>query len=888
MKKYITTVALVLVSYTWGQTNVQKMDQGISTYPFPFLNPDLDIDFRVNDLIERMTTDEKLVQLFNEAPAIDRLQVPAYNWWNESLHGVARAGKATVFPQAIGLAATFNESLMHDIATAISDEGRAKHHNFQRNGVNSIYTGLTFWSPNINIFRDPRWGRGQETYGEDPYLTGRMAVNFIRGLQGEDPNYFKAIATAKHYGIHSGPEVTRHVDNYFVNDRDLYETYIPAFKAAVQEANVQSIMCAYNRFRDQPCCGSNLLLENILRKDLGFKGYVVSDCGAVTDFYKEGHHDLVERPSQAWGWAVAAGTDLNCEENKEFITDNIQQALETGILNEADINTALKRLFKARFQLGMFDPEEKVPYSKIPMDVVGSEKHQKLALDAAEQSLVLLKNNGVLPLKKDTKVAVIGPNAENIDVLVGNYNGTPIRPSSPLNGFQEYLGDNKVTYSPGGPLVPGFYGNMVAIPPSVLFHEEEGVLKKGLAARYFKDVEMEGSPDLERIDSNIDFIWHETPISNKLEETFAVEWKGVLKPEVSGAYQFRLASLYGNAVIYLDGKPTEDQFWPLEAEKTYPLRITYSIKPFWWGNTVTPDAHLTWVNRDIDYEGLAIQAAGEADVIVFCGGISPRLEGEEMKLDIDGFAHGDRTHINLPANQLEILRKLKATGKPVIFVNFSGSAMALNWENEHLDAIVQAFYPGERTGEALARLVFGEYSPSGRLPITFYKSLEGLPAFDDYAMDNRTYKFFEGEVLYPFGYGLGYIPFNYEMVQAPEKINAGESYEVKIKVTNPSEMGENAIVQVYLTDKESDVRVPQKALVSFQSVYLEAGTSKEVICTIRPDEMAVINSDYRPEIQEGEFLLRIMGSTGDKEDALEKTFFVNGNLLLDETTNPKL
>ncbi len=402
-------------------------------YQYPFQDPAIAIDLRVSDLIARMTLEEKANQLFNAAPAIPRLGVPAYNWWNESLHGVARAGKATVFPQAIGLAATFDEALMFKVATAVSDEARAKHHDFVRNNVRSIYTGLTFWTPNINIFRDPRWGRGQETYGEDPYLTGRMAVNFIKGLQGNDPKYFKTIATAKHYAVHSGPEFTRHIENTFVNDRDLYETYLPAFKASVKEANVQSVMCAYNRFRDKPCCGSDYLLSNILRNEFGFAGYVVSDCGAITDFYKKENHHVVQTPSQAWGWAIAAGTDLNCEECPAFVKDHLDSAVQTGILNEKDINTSLTRLFKARFKLGMFDPDDQVPYSKIPMSVVGSEEHLKLAQQAAEKSLVLLKNIGVLPLKNVRKVALIGPNADNPVNLIGNYAGLPVNPSTPLD-----------------------------------------------------------------------------------------------------------------------------------------------------------------------------------------------------------------------------------------------------------------------------------------------------------------------------------------------------------------------------------------------------------------------------------------------------------------------
>ncbi len=380
----------------------------------PYQNPSLSYDERADDIISRLTLKEKLTQLFNESPSVDRLNIPQYNWWNECLHGVARAGKATVFPQAIGLAATFNETLIFDVASAISDEARAKHNYFIRNNVRSIYTGLTFWTPNINIFRDPRWGRGQETYGEDPFLTGRMAVNFIKGLQGNDPHYLKTIATAKHFAVHSEPEYSRHKDNVFINDRDLYETYLPAFKAAVMEGNVQSVMCAYNRFRDQPCCGSNLLLNNILRNKFGFKGYIVSDCGAISDFYNKDAHHVVETPDQAWGWSLSSGTDLNCEESKMFIPANIDSAVKVGIINEHDINTSLHRLFKARLMLGMFDPFKKVSYNQIPMSVVGNKEHLKLTQQAAEQSLVLLKNDGILPLTNIKKVALIGPNINNI------------------------------------------------------------------------------------------------------------------------------------------------------------------------------------------------------------------------------------------------------------------------------------------------------------------------------------------------------------------------------------------------------------------------------------------------------------------------------------------
>lgn len=825
------------------------------TYDFPFQNMALDVDSRVSDLLSRMTLEEKVGQLFNKAPAIERLGIPRYNWWNEALHGVARSGRATVFPQAIGLAATFDEDLMHQVATAISDEGRAKYHNFANNDVRSIYTGLTYWSPNINIFRDPRWGRGQETYGEDPYLTSAMGVSFIKGLQGDDPDYLKSVATVKHYAVHSGPEETRHIDNLFVNDRDLYETYLPAFRSAVKEANVQSVMCAYNRFRDRPCCGSDLLLNKILRNDYGFEGYIVSDCGAISDFYiqDDKHHGLVDRPSKAWGWAVAAGTDLNCEESEAFLKDNLPEALEQGILNEADINTALIRLFTARFKLGLFDSEEQQPYSKIPIAVVGSEKHRSLSLKAAEASLVLLKNDGILPLDKASKIALIGPNAHNKDVLLGNYNGTPIDPITPLTALATRLGKENMSYAPGAPLVPGFYGNMLPVPSSVLFHEGEEGLEPGLKAEYFKDLEMKGRPDMERVDPSIDFIWDKTPISGKLEESFSVTWSGILRPETTGSYQFRLASLYGNATVYLDGKNTEDQFWALRKGNSYALRIEYTIKPFWWGNTVSPDAALTWVNRDQEYEAEALAAAQHADVIVFCGGISPRLEGEEMKLDIDGFAHGDRTHLRLPAIQETLLKKLKETGKPIVYVNFSGGAVALNWENENLDAIVQAFYPGESAGTALANLLYGDFSPTGKLPVTFYTSVDDLPDFLDYAMKNRTYRYFDGEPLYPFGHGLGYATFHYSDLTLPEEIKVGDEVTVLAKVTNQSEISAGQTVQLYLRDTKATAPVPKHTLAGIQNVFLKAGETKELRFTLQPRQFSLINGNYERTIEPGEF-----------------------------------
>lgn len=847
MKKTCAFVLLMLVLF-----NISLLSQ--STYQYPFQNPQLPLEERVHDLVSRMTLQEKVTQFFNHAEAIPRLGVPAYDWWNECLHGVARAGKATVFPQAIGLAATFDEDLMFRIGTVISDEARAKHHNFIRNNVRSIYTGLTFWSPNINIFRDPRWGRGQETYGEDPYLTGRMAVNFIKGLQGDDPKYLKTVATAKHYAVHSGPEFTRHVDNIFVNDRDLYETYLPAFKAAVTEANVQSVMCAYNRFRDKPCCGSDLLLSKILRDQFGFSGYVVSDCGAITDFYNKTAHSLVGTSLQAWGWSVATGTDLNCEMSRGFLVNNLDSAVNTGIINEKDLNTSLERLFKARFRLGMFDPDSLVPYSNIPFSVVGSPEHLDLSLEAAEKSLVLLKNNGILPLKNVKKVALVGPNADNFAILIGNYNGEPIDPVTPLKGLRTKLGKENVLYTPGCPIVPGVFTNFEPIASDVLFHVENGKRVKGLKAEYFSDSGLKGSPAVVRTDNNINFYWTRSPLNNALEDEFSVRWTGILVPKRSGSYLFG-----GSVQTRIDGKPAGDQGIALEKGKSYTLEATLSVAPFWWSNAVEPSATLTWTETTRDYHQEALDAARKADVIVFCGGITANLEGEEMPLEIDGFSHGDRTHINLPAIQEDLLRELYKTGKPVIFVNFSGSAIAMNWEDENLPAIVQAFYPGEATGKALARLLFGDFNPSGRLPVTFYKSVEDLPPFKDYTMDGRTYRYFTGEPLYGFGYGLSYSTYSYRNLVVPATVNTGSEVKISVEVSNTGKMDGEEVVQVYVTDKEASAPVPLRSLAGFKRVYLRAGETKKIEITLKPERFSLIDKAYNRYIEPGKFTVSVGG-----------------------------
>ncbi len=842
---------IFVAGYTTAQT----------TYQYPFQDPGLPAEERAFDLVSRLTLQEKVTQFFNYSAAIPRLGIPEYNWWNESLHGVARAGKATVFPQAIALAATFNEELMFDVANAISDEARAKHHHFIRNDVRSIYTGLTFWSPNINIFRDPRWGRGQETYGEDPFLTGRMAVNFIKGLQGNDTRYYKTIATAKHYAVHSGPEHTRHADNFFVNDRDLYETYLPAFRTAVKEANVQSVMCAYNRFRDKPCCGSDLLLTNILRNEFGFDGYVVSDCGAISDFFTKNAHHVVETSSRAWGWSVATGTDLNCETPSSFLVKDLDSAINNGIINEKDLNTSLKRLYIARFKLGMFDPEIMVNYSKIPMTVVGSEKHRQLAEKSAEESMVLLKNDGVLPLKRGVTIALIGPNADNFNILIANYNGEPVVPVTPLKGLKDKNGSKKLMYAPGCQIVEGIYTNYKPVDAAVLFHSENGKLQKGLKAEYFEESGYQGNPKIIRADSLINFYWLTSPLNQKPEDKFSVRWTGVLIPQRTATYRFG-----GNTGVKIDGKVAGNNEIMLEKGKQYKLEASYSVEPFWWDNALEPSAKLTWVETTRDYKKEALDIARSSNVIVFCGGIDASLEGEEMPLEIDGFSHGDRTHLDLPAVQKELLKELKKLGKPIVYVNFSGSAMSLNWESENLNAIIQAFYPGESTGIALDKLLFGEFNPSGRLPVTFYKSVTDLPDFKDYRMAGRTYRYFEGTPLWPFGYGLSYTTFTYKNLVVPETGIAGTDIKVTVDVTNSGKRDGAEVVQVYVTDREASVPVPLKSLCGFKKVSLKAGETRTVEITVKAESLSLIDKDYRRIIEPGIFTIYAGGSQPAEND----------------------
>ncbi|MCS7179135.1 MAG: glycoside hydrolase family 3 C-terminal domain-containing protein [Anaerolineae bacterium] len=802
---------------------------------------------RVDALLSQMTLEEKISQMIFDAPAIERLGIPRYNWWNECLHGVARAGLATVFPQSIGLAATWNPDLLLRVATAISDEARAKHHQAVRQGIRDIYVGLTFWSPTINIFRDPRWGRGQETYGEDPYLTARMGVAFVKGLQGDDPRYLKLVATPKHFAVHSGPEPKRHQFDARVGERDLRETYLFAFEACVKEARAGSIMGAYNRVNGEPCCASPTLLERILRQEWGFDGYVVSDCGAIHDIYAQ--HQVVATPEEAAALAVKAGCDLECGGIYYALLD----AVKKGLISEEAIDQALRRLFMARFRLGMFDPPEQVPYTRIPYEVVASPQHRALALQAARESIVLLKNEGnLLPLPRDLgAIAVIGPNAHDFRVLLGNYNGTPARAITPLEGIRRKIAPTtRLYYALGCPIVDGLTP-MEVISPECLYPAEGDTHERGLLAEYYPSPDFSGEPVLRRVDRQVDFIWAGThPLTGRWGDPFSVRWTGYLVPPASGTYRLgvnglseyrlyldneRLLSYKGIHLPILDAREIY-----LEAGRFYPLRLEYVSRG------LDPQVQLLWSPPGVDYVARALEVARKADVIIAVMGLSPALEGEEMPVDVDGFVGGDRTDIGLPAPQENLLRQLHALGKPIVLVLLSGSALAVNWAAEHIPAILEAWYPGEMGGEAIADVLFGDYNPGGRLPVTFYRSVEDLPPFEDYRMEGRTYRYFTGEPLFPFGYGLSYTTFALENLRiAPERVGIGNEVTISVEVVNTGTRAGDEVVQLYVRHRDAPSPRPLKELKGFQRVHLQPGERKTVVFTLHTHQLGLHDESGR-------------------------------------------
>ena len=851
--------ALALGLVIVGVVLVSPAGTGRTSESPAYLNFDLPLEARVADLVARMTLEEKVSQMVNAAPAVDRLGIPAYNWWNEGLHGVARAGRATVFPQAIGLAAAWDAELMGRVATAISDEARAKYHEFVRRGKRGMYQGLTFWSPNINLFRDPRWGRGMETYGEDPYLTGRLGAAFVRGLQGDDPKYLKTVSTPKHFAVHSGPEPDRHMFDARVDERDLRESYLPHFEACIR-AGAFSVMCAYNRFLGDACCGSPRLLTEILRNEWGFKGYVVSDCGAIQDIY-EGH-ELVGTEPEAAALAVRSGCDLSC--GTEY--RGLLEAVENELITEQEIDVSVRRLFLARFKLGLFDPPDKACYALTPYSMVDCEEHRALALEAARKSIVLLKNDRrTLPLKKDLKtIAVIGPNADDVEVLLGNYNGTPVDPVTPLRGIREKVSAKTKVLAALGCEWAKNMPVLKVIPSSVLFTTDNGQKVNGLTGEYFNNREFRGDPAMIRVDPGVDFNWWDSaPVEGFDEDDFGVRWTGTLVPPLSGPYVLGGEGFNGFR-LFLDEKPLvefDGRHQPAKVYKTINLQKgrAYKIRLEFFEVVGEANMKLLWSPPGRNYEQEALEAARQANAVILFMGLSPRLEGEEMDVPVEGFQGGDRLTLDLPRVQEDLIKKVAALGKPVVLVLLNGSALAVNWASENVPAIVEAWYPGQAAGEAIADVLFGDYNPSGRLPVTFYKSAGDLPLFGDYNMKGRTYRYFDGAPLYPFGYGLSYSRFYYSNLLAPKAVAMSQSAEITVDVENKGKMAGEEVVELYVRDVSASVPVPIRNLKGFQRVFLLPGQTKTVRFTVTPDMLTLIDDQNRRVVEPGVFDISLGG-----------------------------
>lgn len=871
--------ALALLPFAHGQ---QSSDQSR-----PWLDTSQPIDKRVDELVSQMTLEEKVQQMRDHAPAIPRLGVPKYDWWNEGLHGVAFAGYATNFPQVIGMAATFDAPLVHRMAQVISTEARAKYNQAMRDNDHEMFFGLTFWAPNVNIFRDPRWGRGQETYGEDPYLTGRMAVAFVTGMQGDDPHHPRVVSTPKHYAVHSGPESTRHQANVDVSPHDLEDTYLPAFRAAVTEAHAQSVMCAYNAIDGAPACANTMLLKDHLRDDWHFDGYVTSDCAAVADIYT-GHHYAPDM-AHAAADAVKAGDDLECGFGPGQAFPALVQAVHENLLPESNLNTALHRLFRARFELGMFDPPSSYAFGRLPYSEVNSPQHRQLSLQAARESIVLLKNeNNTLPLKSGlASIAVVGPTAELVQALQGNYNGPPPNPVYPLTGIEKRFASAKVNYAQGATLVEGF---SMPIEHTAL-HPASGS-GNGLTGEYFKTSDFSGQPVLTRTDRNINFNWDKvTPVPGLQRNNYSVRWTGTFTPPAPGDYKLGVRVNYCYACenaegfrLYLDNKllvqsgkeNTGERGGGTEASVHFDNIQPHQIRLEYLHGSGTAGIDLTWQAPADALRNQAIEAAKASDVVIAFVGLSPSLEGEEMPVHLEGFSGGDRTAIDLPASQEDLLKALGESGKPLIVVLQNGSALAINWSAQHANAILEAWYPGEEGGTAIAETLAGDNNPAGRLPLTFYSNLNELPPFTDYAMKNRTYRYFHGQPLYGFGYGLSYTAFAWSGVKAPAEVKAGEPVTIEADVKNTGSRAGDEVAELYLT-QPSGFETPIRELAGFERLHLAPGASAHVGFKLDPRSLGQVDAQGNRVILPGDYTVTI-GSTqpGESPNVQTARFHITG------------
>ncbi|MGH9608003.1 MAG: glycoside hydrolase family 3 C-terminal domain-containing protein [Terracidiphilus sp.] len=849
-----------LALYVQGGAGAHAQENSTPAY----LNPSLPAEARARDLVSRMTLEEKASQLTNESRAIPRLKIPSYNWWSEALHGVLANG-TTEFPEPIGLGATFDAPGIHEMATAISIEGRVVHEESVHDGNSSIFHGLDFWAPNVNIFRDPRWGRGQETYGEDPFLTGRMAIEFVTGMQGDNPNYFRVISTPKHFDAHSGPEPIRHFADYDVSKHDLEDTYLPAFRAAIVDGHADSIMCAYTALNGQPACASQFLLQHTLRGAWQFQGYVVSDCDAVQDIFT-GHH---YRPTQAQASAISLerGMDNECY-GTQFNSDADYQpfikAVQEGYLSESAMDTALIRLYTARFKLGLFDPPSTAPYGHINPSQLNSPAHRALALRLANESMVLLKNDGVLPLKQSVqRIAIVGPLADQTAVMLGNYSGTPTHTVSMLEGMKAEFPNAKITYVPG----TEFLSDEGSPVPAAVFTTPDG--KPGLEAEYssggsFGPSATKPTPLTSRVEADVDLNEGDLPEQAKGKSPLMVQWTGFLNPTETGDYWigikangFARISLGSQQVAMSFGSGSPLGWVHLEKGEPLKLEVTYGSR------SGEPAAQLIWRPASNKPDPAAVAAAKDADVVIAVVGITSHLESEEAPIDQPGFFGGDRTNLQMPQPEEDLVEAVAATGKPLVVVLMNGSCLAVNWEKAHANAILEAWYSGEEGGAAIADTLSGKSDPAGRLPVTFYKSVHQLPLFEDYSMANRTYRYFKGQPLWPFGYGLSYTAFKYSDLTLPNApIHAWDPLDASVTVTNTGAAAGDEVAELYLKFP-AIAGAPDIALRGFQRIHLEPGASQVVHFALQKRDLSMVTEDGHTIVAAGDYTISIGGGQPD-------------------------
>ena len=909
-------LSMLAISLLWlgGLSSLPALGQSAAMGTMPdYQNTQLSAQARAHDLVSKMTVEEKASQLEDWAPAIPRLGIPDYETWNEALHGVARAGYATVFPQAIGMAATWDPKMLHAMGDIISTEGRAKYNQAQREGNHRIFYGLTFWSPNINIFRDPRWGRGQETYGEDPFLTGKMGVAFITGVQGDDPEHPKAVATSKHFAVHSGPESQRHTFNVMVSPRDLEETYLPAFRATVMDGHVKSVMCAYNAIDNYAACANKNLLVDHLRKAWGFNGFVVSDCAAIMDV-TNGHHNAPDIVHAA-AISLEAGTDLSCSIWAPGF-DTLADAVKQKVVSEDLLTQAAERLYTARFELGMFDPQGSNALDAVPFSTNDSKAHRMVAEKAAEEAMVLLKNDGTLPFKSAPKsIAVVGPEADLIFALEGNYNGVPDHPVEPVDGIAAQFPGAQVHYAQGSSLAEGA---KVPVPRTAFGGGPDGT--GGLKTEYFGDADWTGRPVAVGYDQDIQAEWGASmPVPEVMTHDYSVRWSGKMSAPAAGHYEFSIEpadsfpySPKDSFRLTIDGKvfaegslrkamdlssmgnfksapgasPSAPPIMsgpspavvPFDFMDTTPheFKLEYSHS----GDQAGGGIYLKWAAPAQAQLDEAVTAAKQSDVVVAFVGLSPQLEGEEMPIKIDGFGGGDRTKLGLPAAQQKLLEAVAATGKPVVVVLMSGSAVAMPWAQEHAAAVIEAWYPGMEGGTAIAKTLAGLNNPAGRLPVTFYNSVDDLPAFTEYSMKGRTYRYYDGTPEWGFGYGLSYSNFTYGPVElSTSKLQAGEPLTTTVKVSNNSAMAGDEVVEAYLKTPQNSG--PIHSLAGFERVHLQAGESREVTLRLDPRSLSSVDDKGERSILAGKYALTLAGAQPAEAKAKsEASFTVTGSMPL--------